>query len=185
MNPSTKHFQKHVKSLMKFVKKTKSLSFSFITLLLLGCGIDPLKNKWTTSNEIEPEFLSYVEEFKLKTGLQHSVKMSFGDIEKEDVIAYCYNYSNLKKNYIVVDRTNYNELSDLEKEETIFHELGHCILFRNHDETILKATETRLKYNLYKSIMYPYVFGGVKYQKHKTYYQTELNDPNTKIGDYL
>lgn len=170
---------------MKFVKKTKFL-FTSPLLTLIGCGVvDSLDNRWITSNDIEPEFHSYVEEFKQNSQLGHTVKMIFGEIKEEDVIAYCYNYGNLRKNYILVDRTRYNELTDLEKEEVVYHELGHCILFRDHDETILNGNDYGLKYNLFKSIMYPYVFGGYKFKNHESYYHTELSNEATSLHNFL
>lgn len=54
-----------------------------------------------------------------------------------------------------------------ERELVMFHELGHCVLDRDHDETLIRGKP--------KSIMYPYmnpVFP--EYKKHRDYYVKEL-----------
>lgn len=67
-----------------------------------------------------------------------SLPIEFTDIaetkeERESLMAYCLiDKENPVK--IVVYRPNWKKASDTIKEETIFHELGHCILKRDHKE---------------------------------------------------
>ena len=67
--------------------------------------------------------------------------------------------------------------SDVEKEEVVFHELGHCILGRDHEETVLEE-------GIPKSIMFPYVFEW-EYQNYRSYYVAELKNENTVLTDYM
>jgi hypothetical protein len=160
---------------MNFAKKTTCLVINLI--LFSACG-----EFHQEEVEIAPEFEAHVLDFQLRTGIKTKVKMVFNPIEKEDVIAYCYNYNNVKKNYIEVDPEAYESLSDAEKEEVIYHELGHCVLNRRHDETIYNRSSYPYLpvSSLYKSIMYPYVFGRL-YSRFKDYYVEELTDPNVSL----
>jgi len=73
-------------------------------------------------------------------------------------------------------------------ETLIFHEMGHCILGREHDQTLLPNGDP-------KSIMYPdditlyapcsYPIGDSCNQLYKRdYYLDELFDPNTPVPDW-
>jgi hypothetical protein len=88
------------------------------------------------------------------------------------IAGVCYSYeSNPDWNYIEIDKDYYDMYSNTEKEELIFHELGHCIFNRDH-------TTERMMYKSYSvpiSIMYPYMFGGSWfYEQNLTHYYDEL-----------
>jgi len=53
----------------------------------------------------------------------------------DDGVAGTCTYSSHAPNHIVIDEAFFNQTSDLYKEMVIFHELGHCVLFRGHRET--------------------------------------------------
>ena len=52
----------------------------------------------------------------------------------EDGVAGSCSYGTNHPNHIIIDLTFWNQTSDLFKEMIIFHELGHCSLFRGHRE---------------------------------------------------
>ena len=55
-------------------------------------------------------------------------------IPEENVAGQCtYHYN--RPNVISVDAATWNRLSDLYREFIVFHELGHCVLARGHDES--------------------------------------------------
>lgn len=62
------------------------------------------------------------------------------------IVGMCDPY--IPKRTVVFDRDTWPLYSDAEKEELVFHELGHCVLDRDHDSTKVG--------NLPRSIMYPY-----------------------------
>ena len=163
-------------SLRHYAKRTAPL---FIFSTLIACGQLNLED---VEREVDPRFQAYVLDFEMRTGIDNKVAITFQQIEQEDVIAICYDYKNLRKNYIIVDPEMFESLSDSEKEETIYHELGHCVMNRKHEETTYKKTEyPQLPVtSLYKSIMYPYVFGRL-YSRFKDYYVEELTDPNVSL----
>jgi len=55
------------------------------------------------------------------------------EISENGVAGTC-SYNSHAPNHIVIDETFFNQTSDLYKEMVIFHELGHCVLFRGHRE---------------------------------------------------
>jgi len=150
---------------------------------LIACGQLNLEE---VEREIDPRFQAYVLDFEMRTGIDNKVAITFQQIEQEDVIAICYDYKNLRKNYIIVDPEMFETLSDSEKEETIYHELGHCMMNKKHDETVYKRTQyPQLPVaSLYKSIMYPYVFGTF-YSRYKNYYVNELVDEKTELESFF
>ncbi len=55
------------------------------------------------------------------------------EIEDYGVAGTC-SFSSHAPNHIVIDESFFNQTSELLKEMVIFHELGHCVLFRGHNE---------------------------------------------------
>lgn len=67
-----------------------------------------------------------------------------------------------------------------DREELMFHELAHCVLGRNHDETKIMTADG---FWLRKSIMSPYHLGSYTYGQNYNYYMSELfgNSPDTTL----
>lgn len=94
------------------------------TLLLVGCG--GVKQK-----RIPPpdEFAAYVVEFEQLLGSEiYNVYFAFDELDPE--IAQC-NYTSVTST-ITVDETRWADLCELQRRALIFHELGHCVLLREH-----------------------------------------------------
>ncbi|MFZ1676674.1 MAG: hypothetical protein WBP41_09760 [Saprospiraceae bacterium] len=53
------------------------------------------------------------------------------EINSPNVIGQCA-HDPKKPNTVILDRTYWNNGTDLEKEFLVFHELGHCVLNREH-----------------------------------------------------
>jgi hypothetical protein len=68
---------------------------------------------------------------------------------------------------ISLKRSYWDTASDLDKEQLIFHELGHCVLLRYHDNKSLSNKNPA-------SIMSSYHFSGQIYNGNRTYYLDEL-----------
>lgn len=56
------------------------------------------------------------------------------NIESNGTIGQCTSFSDGSKE-VVVDIRRWNSMSDLEREYVTFHELGHCVLERSHDNS--------------------------------------------------
>jgi len=55
-------------------------------------------------------------------------------ITAQNVIGQCA-HDETKPNTVIIDRVYWNTATDLEKEFVVFHELGHCVLDREHLDT--------------------------------------------------
>lgn len=55
------------------------------------------------------------------------------DLEEENVAGLCTYYSH-SPNHVTIDLEFWNRFSDNFKEMIVFHELGHCVLGRDHRE---------------------------------------------------
>lgn len=79
---------------------------------------------------------------------------------------------------ITVDREYWNTASKESRIGLIFHELGHCILHRQHEE---QYVVTQNNDQIPKSLMYPYNFYDIEYSDFWDYYSKELFSPGLKI----
>jgi hypothetical protein len=68
---------------------------------------------------------------------------------------------------IIVGQAAWDRISDAEREEFLFHELGHCVLRRKHKSGIDGSGNP-------VSIMHPYSMDGMTYRTHQAAYLTEL-----------
>lgn len=94
------------------------------------------------SQEIEAELLVYFDAF-VEEATTHGVEITLEDldiggyvenIEQRGTLGQCKSYSNGSK-AIVVDISYWERANDLEREYLVFHELGHCILNREHEDS--------------------------------------------------
>lgn len=149
------------------------------SLLITSCGAQDRIDDWIhkKSNDdshhnpttVATELLPIVNKFKSVFIKQFDLRVEFGKLEYP-VVGVCMSWSDGYKE-ITIDKESFSELDDSKKEELVFHELGHCVLGRKHDEETIELNG--FKYAP-RSIMYPYVFGGDMYLKNTNYYYGEL-----------
>lgn len=93
------------------------------------------------------------------------VPSKFNELE-DNVIGRCY--WGLDWQYIDIDKSFWMQASESERETLIFHELGHCVLKREHNSKMNAD-------NMPESIMYPSIIGGYTYYtQHTQEYYNEL-----------
>ena len=68
---------------------------------------------------------------------------------------------------IKIDRTDYALLSNVRREALLFHELGHCLLNRVHDDDTYDDGRP-------KSLMNKYIIGEYYYSSYYDEYMREL-----------
>lgn len=137
---------------------------------ILGCAQQQELHNNIPEFKIDPEFQSYVNTFEKDMSTKVQINMTFYS-QSDSVVAICYSYDKKPElNYVEVDPIQWSYLDENGKEEVIFHELGHCLMGKDHDSMFLE------EYNVPKSIMYPYVF-SIAYGVHKPYYVEELKNP--------
>lgn len=122
-----------------------------IALVLSSCSFidEPI---YSIDQEIEPYYNQFIEEGK-KRGQDYS---------GADVIIYFANLNNLfglhvTRDFdnvieIAIDRKSWQDNSDRVNTVTVFHELGHALLYREHNNecTSIMASETPCKYTKFQ-----------------------------------
>lgn len=75
-------------------------------------------------------FSPYLKSFEKEINRRVSVTIKFGEL-KGELNAACFH----DQNEVVVNSKRWGLFNEVEREEIIFHELGHCFLGREHTET--------------------------------------------------
>ncbi len=109
------------------------LYFIFLPLLLLGCEENP--------SQSNPEFDPFLNSFE-EAAEERSVPLDLSEVtlflteDLESIIqGQCVQYAS-GKSEIRIKQEFWNNASYWEKELLVFHELGHCILARSHDDSV-------------------------------------------------
>ncbi len=132
----------------------------FITLLFTACG----------KAVVDPTFLPYVDKFNQYAVEQKSdvradgIGIAFYDGDGSAVAGHCQHGD------IEIVRADWDKWTDNIREVQVLHELGHCALHREHDNS-------KQDNGLPKSIMNKYGIGGLYDDSHKAYYLNELFHP--------
>lgn len=143
---------------------------------------------------IDPAFQSYVDKFIAEAALRGDTLDSnlsgLSIIFEEngsttDYAGVCRDRLGLSANEIGIERGFWNESEESAKEWLIFHELGHCVLDRDHDNQ-------KLDNGMWKSLMRGGTFSGIDSRiplcyiwERQEYYIDELFDPNVAAPDWV
>lgn len=157
----------------------KIINFTLVILICFSCVKKETKKGVLSGGAIvvnEDTLIPYIDEFKVRVALAgltpdfSGLDVKFSDSLPSNVLGSCIMYSE----YVTINRSLWVQLGPLDREELIFHELGHCILKRLHEPTVVSGVPV--------SIMYPYHLGGV-YGESLRYpaYQSELFSVNPAI----
>ena len=101
-----------------------------VITILFGCSKYDYSNSELNNSEFQP----YVDTFLAEANIRgydidlNSISFYLADIENENVGGLC----NQRKEEIIIDKDGWESLTEINKELLIFHELGHCILGRDH-----------------------------------------------------
>ena len=167
------------------MKTYKELFLKINTILglvfVVGCG---------GGIEVEEEFQSHYDHFIAEAKriapdkeLEfRSIKIKFGPVTpaegytEEETLGGCEirairdDGSIYWGNTILINSVVWEKLSETQREVVIFHELGHCLLGRTHEDGLIVKYRTRV----FKSIMNKNIIHESTYSKYKDYYMSEL-----------
>lgn len=179
------------------MKKILTILMFIFTLNVFGCAT-PKKY------ETDRTFTSYLEEFVMESKklitmdeLNKKVIVEFHEYPKHSTTLGTCHINFIVKNTIWISKEWWNRAytSEYDKMSVIFHELGHCVLYRYHtiepEESIngdsfykwierimfklgLYTPKGYLKDGCPASIMHPYHFGELCLIAHYDYYMNEL-----------
>lgn len=136
-------------------------------------------NPTNSSFEGPTAFKTYVDEF-VNNGKKYGryldtsrLKIQFGDLNSygPTVIGLCQLY--LNSNPVITIRPEwFNSVNQIQQMLVLFHELGHCVLYRDHRLDL--DFDPRLGAIIPSSIMYPSIFSSLLYEYRKEDYLKEL-----------
>ena len=149
------------------------LIFLVAMISLAACGSDdpPLPKVGPEGTyKIDPAFIPYLDQFLLLykkpvTSLIMAFDTDTFKLEK-DSVGVCHRETQ-KAPLIAIKRSFWVKATPTTKENLIFHELGHCILNRPHDDR--RFTDDRPV-----SLMNSRLLLDLEYSNNKTYYWNEL-----------
>ena len=112
------------------------MPFTCVLLLLMSNCSKQTDSTIETELQIHFDtFLNEAEAHDLNISLdQIDIGAYVENIEKGGTLGQCKSYSDGSKQ-IVIDQPFWDNANDLEREYVVFHELGHCLLGRDHDDT--------------------------------------------------
>lgn len=97
------------------------------------------------------------------------IKFVFSYSMANDKVATCsFPYNNTTSSVITINMTFWESWASADKESTIFHEMGHCVLLRDHTSALISGTAVPV------SLMNPYIVRASTYLPRRTYYIAEL-----------
>jgi hypothetical protein len=126
-----------------------------------------------TDSVIQPYFDSFIREAKHRNVpiKAHPITIIFGDTKMENVpnaIGVCVDFYGAP--LIILNRFFWDASDVLEREELLFHELGHCVLMRDHCE--VKDGNASI------TMMEPFMFSDNYYALHREALLDELFTPH-------
>jgi hypothetical protein len=157
---------------LKFLRH-RDEEYNMRTLKLIIMAVVAITTSACGKAYIEPEFMPYVQTFEDATGKRVDISMKFVDrLDKDDIIkGMCWNRGFTKDIEISAKHWNWG-MSEASKEALILHELGHCVLGREHTSVEDTMDEGD---NCPNSIMDKNSAPYWCYEKHKDHYLNELN----------
>jgi hypothetical protein len=120
---------------------------------------------------VSSEFAPYVELFERMYGepIEVPIMLTSDKDTLNEALGICYIYQDDTRE-IFIDEAQWYELSQVEQEMLILHELGHCILDRPDDNTVfLNGVPKSLMYG--KEFLSKHVRA---YKKNRAFYLNEL-----------
>ncbi len=127
------------------------------------------------SSETNPALENYFAAFEREAALRgfdinladHDLISTIDEIEEDGVAGTCH-YNSQESNRITIDLSFWRSANTSTRELVVFHELGHCVLFRDH-------LEDENNQNTCLSIMNSGTSGcNVRYANNREYYLDEL-----------
>ncbi|MBK26732.1 MAG: hypothetical protein CME70_22215 [Halobacteriovorax sp.] len=158
--------------------------FAIICLSLGSCGL-PLHRDLVVKNKGEvrqfevsnPVFANIVTQFE-QAGKQYSgnseftvgdVPVNFGDTENPSFEGVCFSYPD-GRTEVIIRESWWNSASQALRESLLFHELGHCVLGRDHDNETVEVNGASRK----SSMMNAVIVNSNQYSQFRAGYLTEL-----------
>ena len=155
---------------------------AFVLIALLGVTASacaPKQKQHESFLQVDAPFLDFVNNFEQVSAQEGTpvqvtdLVLSFGSTPSLNETGVC-EWADNETPKITINQRIWNTLNDYDKQEVIFHELGHCVLKRIHQNTEMMAYNGTVQ--VAESIMYPYRISGTIYRDNIVHYHDELFD---------
>jgi hypothetical protein len=147
------------------IKNIRHIIFiSGLAILSVGCG----KAQVLELGQFSPYVQSFVNE---SSGNGHSLEVNdliirFGAMRSKFERANC-SITEGQTPVITVNETTWNQINEYDRESMMFHELGHCVLLREHRADVDNS-------GIPVSMMNPYALNSYVYEARRNNYVKEL-----------
>lgn len=137
-----------------------------LSISLTGCGKDKKR-------DVDPSLDSYVTAFENASvdnggGVKvDNLSAQFGDLDNPSERGVCVTKGDDTPT-ITISKTIWDRIPESERRELMFHELGHCVLFREHLDALTNDGHTPA------SLMNKYAIQGTTYSQYEKQYEAEL-----------
>jgi hypothetical protein len=120
------------------MKNKYYLLFLISALIFIFNGCKQNSDPAPTPAEIQDDFKIYVDRFITEGSLRgKKVDLSGYKVSYGDTLKYYCGYSSYDKKQVIIKSDCWKNVSDLDKEILMFHELGHAYLGRIHNNVLL------------------------------------------------
>jgi Zn-dependent protease with chaperone function len=151
-----------------------------LAALALGCAP---RMQHEAFYQVDEPFVQFIHAFEQASALQgqpiriDDLIVSFGSTPTMNETGIC-EWAEYQTPRVTLNERIWKNLTDDDREEVIFHELGHCLLRRVHHtgEVHGYAGDVRIP----ESVMFPYRIDGQVYRDHLDHYHAELFDLNKR-----
>lgn len=170
----------------------KTLFLAFCALILISCGktkvtYDQISSNYNVSPQLVPFLIKFQEESqKYNYHFNYSkLTMIVSNDIKYPTLGTCLTINQhpeygqvIKNNPILFNQLIY-DVSIIEK--VIFHELGHCFLYRQHTDEYIRTVDD---FKIQASIMNTYSYNNEIYAINRQAYLDELFKKSTNLDFY-
>lgn len=131
------------------------MKYLIMLTLLTSCGKPKTEiDDPRTISGVDTSLAYYVDMYiqAKENSLNYDIPVGFGDMTTKGLtVGECVKWTGTSYRQIVIKKDYWDEASESEKINLIFHEFGHCDLDRNHDEIENNGKP--------ESLMYPINYG--------------------------
>lgn len=152
-------------------------TLALLVLSASGCGKKQKDHE--AFLQIDGSFQTYVNTFEQTAASEggslviNDLILAFGSTPSINETGVC-EWAEDETPRITINKRIWDTLSDYDRQEVIFHELGHCVLRRIHQSGEISAYGGAM--NIPSSVMYPYRISGTIYRDNIVHYHDELFD---------
>jgi hypothetical protein len=159
---------------------------ALVFCVLLGVSASscaPKEKQHESFLQVDAPFQDYVHNFETVSAQEgQSIQIDdlivqFGDTPTLNETGVC-EWADNETPKITVNERIWNTLNDYDRQEVIFHELGHCILKRVHQTSEIMGYNGSVQ--IAESVMYPYRISGTIYRDNIAHYNDELFDQSKR-----